>query len=253
MNNTFIAPADKEILQQAGLSTFESLWNIQLETVDEPNTERGGLSQVSRLEIGGRPYFLKRQVNHLTCTVSAPFGEPTFAYEFRNIRRYKQLNIPTLDVAFFGVRHQGNDKQAILLTHELTGWTDLTTYLAQWDQLQPETSHAIISSCGKLLKRLHHHKILHGCFYPKHIFLKQNNEQFETCLIDLEKSRRLWNFNGDRVKDIETLIRRVKHYWSEHQHREFLSAYLNKPINSDEVTTWLAKVYKRNKHKEARS
>ena len=37
-------------------------------------------------------------------TLHAPFGEPSFAREFRNISRYEKLGIPELEAAFFGQR-----------------------------------------------------------------------------------------------------------------------------------------------------
>jgi len=54
-----------------------------------PNTGRGGWSSVFRLELGDTAYYLKRQSNYLTHSLRHPFGEPTFACEFRNIQRYR--------------------------------------------------------------------------------------------------------------------------------------------------------------------
>src|SRR5690606_20381637 len=89
--NDFIAAQDRALLEQHGLASFDALWALQLEAVDESNTERGGWSSVYRLELGDRAYYLKRQSNHLTRSLWHPLGEPTFAREFRNIRRYAEL------------------------------------------------------------------------------------------------------------------------------------------------------------------
>ena len=102
--NDFIAAQDRALLEQHGLASFDALWALQLEAVDEPNTERGGWSSVYRLELGDRAYYLKRQSNHLTRSLWHPLGEPTFAREFRNIRRYAELGIPALQAAFFAER-----------------------------------------------------------------------------------------------------------------------------------------------------
>src|SRR3990167_8002126 len=99
--SAFIAAQDRALLEHHGLASFEALWALKLEAVDEPNTERGGWSSVYRLELGDAAFYLKRQSNHLTRTLRHPFGEPTFAREFRNIKRYTTLGIPALQAAFF--------------------------------------------------------------------------------------------------------------------------------------------------------
>jgi len=58
----FIAPADRGLLAEHGLDSFDALWAIALEAVDEPNTTaKGGWSSVFRLELGERAFYLKRQ------------------------------------------------------------------------------------------------------------------------------------------------------------------------------------------------
>jgi len=107
MKKDFIADADHAVLHAHGLADFDALWHVSAEAVDAPNTGRGGVSSVCRLELEGMAYYLKRQHGHLTRSVHAPWGEPTFAREWRNIKRYQRLGIDTLDVAFFGVQGGG--------------------------------------------------------------------------------------------------------------------------------------------------
>ena len=95
----FLAADDRALLERNGLATFDALWAKQLDAVDEPNTSRGGWSSVFRLELDGQGYYLKRQSDYLTRTLHRPFGEPSFAREFRNISRYRQLGIPALQAA----------------------------------------------------------------------------------------------------------------------------------------------------------
>lgn len=250
--NKFIAETDKTLLAEQGLDSFEALWALQLENVDEPNSERGGWSSVSYLKVGDKGYFLKRQSNHLTHSLKAPFGEPTFAREFRNIEYYQSLGIPAVTAAFFATRKHAGEKQAILMTHALEGWRDLDSYLPAWSSLEGSQQQAIIKSCALLLKKLHDNKILHGCFYPKHIFLKPTDSTFESCLIDLEKTRALHG-KRDRLKDIDTLIRRTKAQWLENDCRLFLSIYLAESENAPIVSEWFDCIIKRNKAKEQRA
>ncbi len=122
--NDFIDPAIADLLKQHQLDNFSALWDLQLPAVDEPNTERGGWSSVSKLTLGAQSFYLKRQINHLTRTVQRPLGEPTFAREMRNIQRYQRLQIPALRAAFFAQRQVEGAQHAILMTYALEGWEE---------------------------------------------------------------------------------------------------------------------------------
>ena len=50
--SAFIAAEDRAVLERHGLASYDALWALQLEAVDEPNTERGGWSSVYRLDLG---------------------------------------------------------------------------------------------------------------------------------------------------------------------------------------------------------
>jgi len=244
----FIAAQDCEFLQRHELDTFDALWALQLKAVDEPNTERGGWSSVYRLDLGERAYYLKRQSNHLTRSFNHPLGEPTFAREFRNIRRYSELGIPTLQAAFFAQRRLDGEQRAILLTRALDGWHDLEVYLKGWSQLEGAVQRQVLRSCGRLARQLHQAGQMHGCFYPKHIFLRAEGQLFRSCLIDLEKTRPLWFGRRDRIKDLETLLRRTSE-WDAGQIREFLHAYLD---GEQAVQYWWQRLERRRQRKEAR-
>jgi len=114
----FLAAEDRALLERHGLGTFDALWAKQLDAVDEPNTARGGWSSVFRLNLEGHGYYLKRQSNYQMRTLHAPFGEPSFAREFRNISRYEKLGIPALKAAFFGERKVDGEVRAILLSED---------------------------------------------------------------------------------------------------------------------------------------
>ncbi|WP_443190645.1 lipopolysaccharide kinase InaA family protein [Pseudomonas indica] len=247
-NEDFIAEEDRARLRANGLDDFDALWQLRLEAVDTPNTERGGWSSVFRLELDGAAYYLKRQCNHLTRSLAHPFGEPTFAREFRNIRRYRELGIPALQAAFFGMRRVPGEQRAILLTRALDDWRDLDSWLSTWPTLDAERRVAILHACGGLAKRLHEAGQMHGCFYPKHIFLREHDGAFDACLIDLEKTRPVLFGQRDRVKDLEPLVRR-SNAWSEADVREFLTAYLP---DRQAVEGWSQRLSKRQRQKEAR-
>ena len=247
----FVADADRALLERNGLADFDALWAVQLEAVDEPNTSGGGWSSVFRMDLEGQGFYLKRQSNYLTRTLHSPLGEPSFAREFRNIQRYRQMGIPALEAVFFGERKIPGERRAILVTRALDGWNDLDSLLEQWSQLSDEQQQAILQACGQLARRLHAVRQVHGCFYPKHIFLQPDGAGYRAQLIDLEKTRPLLLGQRDRVKDIEPLLRRA-HAWTEADVRALLAAYLEQPAGSGLVDAWFKRLNVRRSHKETR-
>ena len=247
----FVADADRALLERNGLADFDALWAVQLEAVDEPNTSGGGWSSVFRMDLEGQGFYLKRQSNYLTRTLHSPLGEPSFAREFRNIQRYRQMGIPALEAVFFGERKVPGERRAILMTRALDGWNDLDSLLEQWSQLSDEQQQAILQACGQLARRLHAVRQVHGCFYPKHIFLQPDGAGYRAQLIDLEKTRPLLLGQRDRVKDIEPLLRRA-HVWTEADVRALLAAYLDQPAGSGLVDAWFKRLNVRRSHKETR-
>ncbi|MFC3608419.1 lipopolysaccharide kinase InaA family protein [Stutzerimonas tarimensis] len=243
----FIAAEDRPLLEKHGLAGFDPLWELDLTLVDEPNVERGGISCVYRLELDEASYYLKRQTNHLTRSLTRPFGEPTFAREFRNIRLYRERGIPALDAAFYGERKAGRETRAMLMTRALDGWRDLHTWLAGWARLPAARRQAILDAVGELARRLHDQGQVHGCFYPKHIFLRERGEGFEACLIDLEKTRPLRWGRRDRIRDLEPLVRRASG-WGPSDLQRLLSAYLP---GGAAVDDWCRQLLRRRSLKEA--
>ena len=247
----FVADADRALLERNGLADFEALWHLQLDAVDEPNTSGGGWSSVFRLDLDGQGFYLKRQSNYLTRTLHSPLGEPSFAREFRNIQRYQALGIPALEAVFFGERKVQGERRAVLMTRALDGWNDLDSLLEQWPQLTAQQQQAILRACGQLARRLHAVRQVHGCFYPKHIFLQADGEAYRAQLIDLEKTRPLLLGQRDRVKDIEPLLRRAQ-VWTETEVRALLAAYLDQPADSGLVQAWYQRLNVRRSQKETR-
>lgn len=248
----FIDADMRPVLARHGLGEFSALWGLQLQEVDEPNTERGGWSSVARLELGGEAFYLKRQINHLTRSFRHPFGEPTFAREFRAIEKYRRLGIPALQAVYYAQRKLPGGQHAILITRALDGWQELQYWLKLWPELDAGKQDGIIRACAELAKNLHSQRQLHGCFYPKHIFLHADEpQQFRARLIDLEKSRLLVLGRHERIKDLETLARRTYPVWRTAQWRRFLQFYLEQ-TDEEQIERWLTALNTRQRHKENR-
>lgn len=248
----FFSVADRLLLDMHGLASFDALWAVQLDSVDMPNTSRGGWSSVFRLELGDTTYYLKRQSNYLTHSLRHPFGEPTFACEFRNIQRYQRLGIPALQAAYFGARRVAGEHRAILLTRALDGWRDLDSWLIGWSEQPLATRAAVLRACAELARTLHAAGQRHGCFYPKHIFLRPVGERYEACLIDLEKTRLLLPGRNDRIVDLEALLRRAA-TWSQNEVRHLLAGYLQRGEDDPLIDTWLERIAGRRRSKQARA
>ncbi|MDB6048531.1 MAG: inaA 1 [Pseudomonas sp.] len=247
----FFAAAERGLLERHGLADFNALWDVQLDAVDEPNTGRGGWSSVFRLELEGSGFYLKRQSNYLTRTLHRPLGEPSFSREFRNISRYQALGIPALQAVFFGERLIDGERRAILMTRALDSWTDLDALLQQWSTLSAHQRLSILQACGQLARTLHTAGQIHGCFYPKHIFLRSRANVYFAQLIDLEKTRLALFGWRDRIKDLEPLLRRAP-VWTEPEVREMLASYLQAPASGEQVDLWWQRLKTRSSYKEGR-
>ncbi len=123
--------------------------------------------------------------------------------------------------------------------------------LAQWPQLADDARAGILKACGQLARTLHGAGLVHGCFYPKHIFLRQRRQGWEAQLIDLEKTRPLLFGMRDRLKDLEPLLRRAR-AWSEADVRTLLASYLAQPAEGTLVATWRQRLTQRRREKAAR-
>ena len=167
----------------------------------------------------------------------------------RNIQRYQQLGIPALRAAFFAQRTVAGEQQAILMTHALEGWQDLDHWLQHWSELSVEQQQGIVQACAQLAKTLHNAGQMHGCFYPKHIFLQEQAAGFSAQLIDLEKTRPLLLGRRDRIKDLEPLFRRSQQVWTGEQTQWFLQTYLDQP---SAIEHWLERLEARRQDKAAR-
>lgn len=232
-----------------GLDSFDALWNMTLPYVDAPNRDRGGWSVVSRLELvhaGGRsvPLYLKRQRNHLSRSLRHPFGEPTFAREFRAIQNLRRCGVPTVEPVCFGQRIVGGEHQALLMTRALDGYRSLDEWYRLWRYLPRVTRTHLTIATARLVSRLHDSGLIHNSLYPKHLFLRLAEQKVDARLIDLETARPNWWGWRDRVRDLETLHRRslipstrermlfVRYYLGERMHTAGLDQWLLRAIRT---------------------
>jgi hypothetical protein len=228
----------RSILTHNKLSDFDALWNLEAPWFEEPNQRRGGWSGVSRCELqlpegGTCAIFLKRQKNHGTFSLHHPVrGVPTFLREFKRILNYRSKGIPTLEPVYFAMRNFSKDQRAILITEELTGFVSLEDTVQSWLRESPPSQsqrRRILKAVAALLHRIHAHRIQHSCFFPKHVFLRLNNDEgVEARVIDLEKSRWRPFRRLCALRDLYSL-NRFSSCWTRTDRLWFFKAYLNIP------------------------
>ncbi|MEN8206894.1 MAG: lipopolysaccharide kinase InaA family protein [Pseudomonadota bacterium] len=200
-----------------GLDSFEAVWALDIGWFEEPNVRRGGWSGVSRLEVtctDGRSeaIFIKRQENHETFSWRHPLkGVTTFRREFQNLMLLQSFDVPTLEVLYFAERNVGNDRRAILVSRELTGYSSLEDCMAYWQQHGfPEKAvwQETIQRIATVARHMHQHRMQQNCFLPKHIFIGERHGQMDVRLIDMEKAKRRWTKERALVRDLDTFNRR---------------------------------------------
>ncbi|MGB5764467.1 MAG: lipopolysaccharide kinase InaA family protein [Sedimenticolaceae bacterium] len=207
-----------KLLAIAGhLNDFESIWGQDIGWFEEPNQRRGGWSGVSRLVIerpdaGPTAVFIKRQQNHVTRTWRHPArGITTFRREFENLQWLQAVGVPTLDVLYFAERTSGDDRQAILISRELTGYVSLEDHISDWQQHGfPERPvwHKLIRKLAGIASHMHKHHIQQNCFLPKHVFVAGLDGEIDIRLIDFEKAKRRLTVDSAMLRDLDTFNRR---------------------------------------------
>ena len=215
----FIAPERRQLLELNSLDSFNAVWHRRADWFEEPNDYRGGWSGVSRLalamadgsELGA---FLKRQQNHTRRSLLHPFrGEATFTREFQIIRHLQKYGVPTPQPIFFAEHRTKGDVQAILLTEELVNYRPFEEIIEVISsrKLSVDKQRTLLRAIAKAVRKMHLAKIQHRSLYPKHLFVKENGDDYDVVLIDFEKSR-FSTFPFLRViSDLVTLNYRTNH------------------------------------------
>lgn len=224
----------EKILKSNKLNTFDLIWDLEAGWFEEPNERRGGWSGVSRIEVEGENgetigIFLKRQENHNTKAWNKPFkGIPTFYREFKNILRFIDNDIPTVEPVYFSYRYKEGNCQAILMTKDLKGFESLDAPLYARDGalMQNKTKREqIMLAVANATRKMHDHHFRHNCFYSKHIFVRCSEDKYEVKFIDLEKLNRNIFKKNAMMRDLYTIPRRISSGWGLKDRMKFFQLY----------------------------
>lgn len=117
-----------EIPQQA----FQYWWQQQGDWVEAPNVRRGGESGVQRLLDQSGVLYAKRQIGHVYRSLLHPRGLPTVLRERRALLALDALGVHVPQLVYCGVEHDPQQGwRGLLVTAELTGFTDIESWYAQ--------------------------------------------------------------------------------------------------------------------------
>ena len=228
----FISPSFADVLAHNQLNTFTQLWEKKIAWFEEPNHRRGGWSGVGKLQLTNanneiQTFYLKKQQNHGRRTWQNPIsGEPTFRREFVNLQLLAANNFAAPQVAFYAESLENGQQCAVLMTAELDGFKDMAelgeTWLPTASAIQKKQ---LIKKIADEIKRFHSFSLVHRALYPKHIFVKNINNNPEIALIDLEKVRKNTSANACAIFDLAALNRHSEG-WRRTERLAFLKQYL---------------------------
>lgn len=215
------------------LDGFLPLWNKKIDWFEEPNQRRGGWSGVGQLILNTNDdklnVFVKKQQNHGRRTFLHPFkGEPTFRREFKRLEFLRTRGILAPKVVFYGEQAIENKCCAILATEALLGYEPLEEVTQDWFARRSHTrqqKRVLLKSVAIALRGFHDTGLVHRALYPKHIFIKSDEQQPKIALIDLEKARFSAFFLYRAYFDLSALNRHAE-CWSRTDRMYFFLKYL---------------------------
>ncbi|HLF98545.1 MAG TPA: lipopolysaccharide kinase InaA family protein [Methylococcaceae bacterium] len=221
----------REILARNGLADFDALWALHRQGwFEPPNRRRGGWSGVVRHETmteTGEPVglFVKFQEDHVYRSILHGFApRATYDREFANLRRFQAAGLPAPEWVYFGQMRQEGHLRAILVTRELHDYAPLDTLNPQ--ELSRPQRRVLLETLARSAQRMHRHFIQHGSLYPKHIYYRFGADgACDVRLIDLERGR--WHpcRRSIAIRDLSSLLRRVRHVYRRTEQLRFLLAY----------------------------
>ncbi len=242
------------------LNGFDDLWSMQVELVEPGNVRRGGWSNVARLELADEKgelhgFYMKRQFNHNNLSLYAPLGEPTFAREYRNIKRYAKLEIGALDVVFYQRQRMDGQDAAILITKALDDFAPLSDFWKSWQSegyLSDQSKLQLIDNVATAIGRLHRSGLSHNCLYPRHVYLRRRESDYDVRFIDLEKTRYQSLRRRESIADLDAFLRRSE-VLSEQELSHLIEVYLRSSELSIDPQRLTEKLARRAKSKRKSS
>jgi hypothetical protein len=190
---------------------FEDWWRLEGEQVEAGNTRRDGQSGVQRLVLPGerRVLYIKRQIGHLYRSLRYPLGRPTILREHRAYLAFQKLGILLPKIVFVGAQHSQGQWRALLVTEALEGFRDMESWYdsGAYRNHSDASRQALLAKLAQIVARFHRAGWQFGGLYPKHVFLRLDEQHAECALLDLEGCRKRWNPKTATRRDLDQLYR----------------------------------------------
>lgn len=236
IKKTWVASEWERALKEADLLDIESVSKREFDWFEEPNRRRGGWSGVTRIVLNPeaapedqKAVFLKIQQNHFYRAPSTFFLKRlSFAREFDALQALAPVVscMPNL-LLFAQWEHDGNHG-SLIITEALEGLQPFDDWLRKQKAATAQDKEPILKalqSIASAAREIHNAGWAHFGFYPKHAFIrKDENGEFTTCLIDLEKARQPLLKSQSTAEDVSRFLRHSRELNNEEK-VDYLRAY----------------------------
>lgn len=231
------SPEWENALKDADLLDIEAVSKREFDWFEEPNRRRGGWSGVTRIVLNPeaapqdqQAVFLKIQQNHFYRAPSTCFLKRlSFAREFDALQALSpQIQCMPNLLLFAKWKHNGN-QGSLIVTEALEGFEPFDQWLkkqkALVDSDQSDSILKALQSIADATRELHHAGWAHFGLYPKHAFIRKNeNGNYTTRLIDLEKARQPLRSTQSTIEDVSRFLRHSKQL-NDQEKIEYLRTY----------------------------
>lgn len=193
---------------------------------------RSLVSNVIRVELDGRSYYVKRYFAGPRNAVRGRLGITRIESEWRNLRRFASWGIPTAEIVACGLerRHRRFIRGA-MITAEIPCTSDLATLAGRGDPRFGERDWvlSVIQSVARDARMMHAHRFAHNDLKWRNILVNEESPP-RTFWIDCPDGMFWWGpFLRYRiVKDLACLDKMAKRYLSRTDRLRFYLAYIQK-------------------------
>lgn len=217
-------------LDDAAAQAFASLDAVF--ALDGEPVARDPLSQVLRVAVGSRRYYVKRYHGAGKNPLRRWLGRPRVQAEWENLQHFAAWGIPTATLVGWGLERQGGSfRRGALITAELARTTDLNRMAMDGDPRLADRRWvaAVSRQLAEITRRMHARRFTHNDLKWRNLLVDDGAEP-RLYLIDCPAGEFWWGpFLRYRiVKDLACLDKVAKYHLSRTQRLRFYLDYAGK-------------------------
>lgn len=199
--NSWQLSADLPAEAQRAFATLEQVFALEGQRM-----ARDPISQVLRVEVGGRYYYVK-QYSAAGKGIRRWLGQPRVVGEWANLQRFAAWGIPTAPVVGWGMQTCGGlFQRGAMITSELVGTRDLAALANAGDPLlrQRDWLERVMQQLAAATRCMHQHGFAHNDLKWRNLLVSDAGELF---LIDCPTGSFWWGPMLDYriIKDLACL------------------------------------------------